>query len=210
MQARTITRYVAIGDSLTEGIWDWGQGDRRAGFAHVLADQLRAQGSELQFHNLGVGGARTSDVMRTQAGRAVELRPDLLTLVVGANDVPTTTVLQFRRDFAGLIERIKTGMDGVVVAANLPDVSNLLPAQYASYRSALVGKITEFNAIIAETLRAHEIPIVDLYNSPGSADRRNISSDGLHPNPRGYRLMAAAFADVLNELLGLQLDVSLL
>lgn len=203
MQRPKIERYVAIGDSLTEGIWDWGQGDRRAGFAYLLADQLRQQYPALQFDNLGSGGARTGDVLRFQVDRALRLKPQLLTLVVGANDVPGTPTPQFRREFGDLVERLHTGMDGMIVLANLPNVEHLLPVQYASYRAALVSRVAEFNAIIGDVATAHDLPLVDLHSNAASADHRNISGDGLHPNPRGYRLMADAFAQALRDRFGL-------
>ena len=42
-----IRRYVALGDSLSEGFSDWSQADRSIGFAYLLAGQLRAKSPEL-------------------------------------------------------------------------------------------------------------------------------------------------------------------
>ena len=199
MSQPTIQRYVALGDSLSAGIWDWGQGDRAYGFTALLADLLRQSAPELQFTNLGVGGARTADVVGQQLDAALAREPDLVTLVVGANDLPGTPTGEFQRSYSELIGRLRLGVHGLVAVANIPQMVHLLPQQYATYRFALGRRIDEFNRIIADTAAAHGILLVDLYSNPASHDPRNLSSDNVHPNPRGYREMARAFVTTLNQ-----------
>ena len=194
-----IRRYVAIGDSLSEGFSNWGRDERSIGFAQVLADQIRVLVPTLEFHNLGVSGARTAGVLHRQVERAVALKPDLLTLVVGANDVPRTPIEHFRRDYLTLLGHLRSGTGGLVLAANLPRFAHLLPAQYAAFRIPLRRRIEAFNRIIAEAAASHDVLLVDLHSSDVPEDPRNVSGDGFHPNARGYRAMAGAFAEVLNR-----------
>ena len=199
MTIPAIRRYVAIGDSLSEGFSNWGRDERSIGFAQVLADQIRVLVPALEFHNLGVSGARTADVLHRQVERAVALKPDLLTLVVGANDVPRTSIEHFRRDYLTLLGRLRSGTGGLVLAANLPRFAHLLPPQYAAFRIPLRSRIEVFNQIIAEAATTHGVLLVDLHSSDVPEDPRNVSGDGFHPNARGYRAMAGAFAEVLNH-----------
>ncbi len=208
MRPPTIIRFVAIGDSLTEGIWDWGQGDRHAGFAYLLADQLRQQEPGLEFHNLGAGGARTADVLQQQVSQAIQLKPDILTVLVGANDVPVTPEPLFRQQYDQMIERINGKVTGLVLVGNIPNAAQLLPEQWASYQSLLAARVQVMNTIIMQATQRHGIPLVDLYSHPATADLRNVSKDGLHPNPQGYRHLAQAFADVLNEKTGMGLKIA--
>lgn len=99
MTAPSIQHYVALGDSLSEGISDWGRGNRALGFATVLATAVRTASPEVRFTNLGMGGARVADVLRQQLEPAIKLQPDLVTLVVGANDLPATPMADFQRDY---------------------------------------------------------------------------------------------------------------
>lgn len=198
MAQRTIQHYVALGDSLSAGISDWGQGDPAIGFAALLAAALRESTPDLRYTNLGVGGARVADVLREQAPRAVALEPDLVTLVVGANDVPGTPEEQFRSDYRALIETLRAGVSGLIVVADIPQMAHLLPEQYASYRAALRSRVAAFNTIIAETVARHDVLLVELSRSAASLDPGNLSDDGLHPNARGYREMARAFARTLS------------
>ena len=193
-----IRRYVALGDSLSEGFSDWSQADRSIGFAYLLAGQLRAKSPELDFVNLGSGGARTADVLRSQLPRAITAAPDFVTLVVGANDVPGTPIEQFRRDYSELVRRLRTGIACLIAIANLPDFAHLLPAPYATYRTMLHERVHTFNRIIADAAAAHGALLVDLHSSREVEDPRNVSRDGFHPSARGYRAMAHVFVETLN------------
>lgn len=195
----TIQRYVALGDSLSAGVSDWGHGDPALGFTALLAELLRQSAPELHFTNLGVGGARTADVLHRQVGPALALQPDLVTLIVGANDLPGTPTEVFQRDYSDLIGRLRMGVSGLVLVANIPEMAQLLPEQYATYRFALRERVRQFNRMIADITAAHGVPLVDLYSNQAAHDPRNLSSDGFHPNQRGYREMARAFISTVNQ-----------
>jgi phosphatidylinositol alpha 1,6-mannosyltransferase len=198
MATPTIRRYAALGDSLSEGFSDWGRSERSIGFAYVLAGLLREQIPDLEFTNLGMSGARVADVLRHQVDRASELTPDLLTLVVGANDLLSTPSEQFRRDYNDLVGRLRSRSSGLIAIANIPDFAHLLPPQYVTYRIAIGNRTREFNRVIADTAAAYGVLLVDLAASPEVEDLRNLSGDGIHPNARGYRAMARIFAETLN------------
>ncbi len=198
MSIHPIQHYIALGDSLSEGYSDWGRADRSIGFAAVLARLLREQMHDLEFSNFGLSGARVSDVLRGQVDRAVALTPDLLTVVVGANDISGTALEQFRQDYGDLVARLRSRTSAVVVVATIPDVVHLVPQQYSSFRPALVSRIREFNRAIADTVAAHGVLLVDLASSREVEDPRNLSGDGLHPNARGYLAMARIFVETLN------------
>src|SRR5678815_443272 len=85
---RVFARYVAIGDSSTEGLDDPdGQGGYR-GWANRLAERVAAaQSSPLLYANLAVRGRTTRQILTQQLEPALALRPDLVTLFSGTNDV---------------------------------------------------------------------------------------------------------------------------
>jgi lysophospholipase L1-like esterase len=77
-----MTTFAALGDSITLGIGDRGPGRAWRGWAVLLADGLR----EPRLHNLSASGAQSADVERDQLPRALELRPDVASVIVGIND----------------------------------------------------------------------------------------------------------------------------
>ena len=121
-------RYVAIGDSSTEG---WIDPDEHGGFrgwANRLAEHIaRAQG-RLLYANLGVRGKRTRQIRVEQLPAALSMRPDLVTLFSGTNDVLTR-----RFDPEGVGRDVETmhreliGSGAKVVTFTLPDLTPLMP-----------------------------------------------------------------------------------
>src|SRR6188508_2638351 len=80
-------RYVAIGDSTSEGLDDPdGQGGYR-GWANRLAERIAAQQGHLLYANLAIRGRTTRQIREEQLAPALAMRPDLSTVVAGTNDV---------------------------------------------------------------------------------------------------------------------------
>ncbi|MCW4602968.1 SGNH/GDSL hydrolase family protein [Janibacter hoylei] len=81
-------RYVAIGDSLSEGIGDepWPDGTPR-GWTDRLAELLAAHHGEVDYANLAVRGLRAHEVLATQVEAALAMEPDVVTLTAGMNDL---------------------------------------------------------------------------------------------------------------------------
>jgi lysophospholipase L1-like esterase len=95
---RTFRRYVAIGDSSTEGLEDPdGKGGYR-GWADRLAEIIaNAQADPLDYANLGVRSLHLSEIRTTQFAAAMRMQPDLFSIFGGANDMLSVTC-----DFAGI------------------------------------------------------------------------------------------------------------
>ncbi|MEU5181627.1 SGNH/GDSL hydrolase family protein [Streptomyces longwoodensis] len=120
-------RFVALGDSLTEGVGD-PTGDGWRGWAALLADGLGAgPGAPVRFTNLAVSGAQTRDVLERRLPAALGLRPEVAAVVVGVNDT-------LRRTFdihavAARLDRVYgalAGQGAVLLTACLPDPGDVL------------------------------------------------------------------------------------
>src|SRR5512140_305905 len=85
---RVFSRYVAIGDSSTEGLDDPdGRGGYRGWADRLAAHVAAAQSSPLLYANLAIRGRSTRRIRDEQLEPALALRPDLVTLFSGTNDV---------------------------------------------------------------------------------------------------------------------------
>src|SRR4029450_11559625 len=84
----TIGRYVAIGDSSTEGLEaPDGQGGYR-GWADRLAQHIAdAQDEPLEYANIAIRGMRMKEIRVGQLNDALAMKPDLLTIFGGVNDL---------------------------------------------------------------------------------------------------------------------------
>lgn len=189
-------RFVALGDSLTEGVGDpAGAGWR--GWAALLAGGLAARGEAAEFRNLAVSGALSRDVVERQAPRALACAPDIASVVVGVNDT-------LRRGFdihafAAGLDRVcdaLTGSGAVLLTACLPDPGTMLglPAPLArplARRQRAVNAVT--HALSARYGAVH----LHMAHGAWVADRSLWSADRLHPGERGHRLIAARFHALL-------------
>lgn len=115
-------RYVALGDSLTEGLCDPGSDGAPRGWADRLALLLAAR-EPLDYANLAIRSKRVDDVCGTQLHRAPQLRPDLVSILIGANDL-----VKRRASIPLLAARLEdtvrqlrdTGADVLLLTAFLP------------------------------------------------------------------------------------------
>src|SRR5262245_42255186 len=110
---RRVSAFAALGDSFTAG-----RGLRsQARWADRLAASLRARQTGLAYHNLAVDGA-TSGAVLDQVGPAIQLEPDLVTVVCGANDVIGSVrpdLDRYGRNLASILERLASGLPRVAL-----------------------------------------------------------------------------------------------
>ncbi|UUU35318.1 SGNH/GDSL hydrolase family protein [Streptomyces sp. CA-210063] len=188
-------RFVALGDSLTEGVGDPVEGGWR-GWAALLAGGL---GPGAEFTNLAVSGSQTRDVLDRQLSAALALRPDLASVVIGVNDTLRCTfdihAVAARLDevYGAFRER------GVVLlTACLPDPGAMLGLPGALARP-LARRQRAVNTVVHALSERHGA--VHLHASEGAwlTDRAMWSADRLHPGERGHRQLAVRFHALLTE-----------
>src|SRR3954468_5233885 len=82
-------RYVALGDSFTEGVGDPEPGSVGGlrGWADRVAEELAADRRDFAYANLAVRGLLLQEILDRQIGQALALEPDLITLSAGGNDM---------------------------------------------------------------------------------------------------------------------------
>lgn len=193
-RARTLPRdhraavlYVALGDSTVEGI---GASSPSANYVSRLHARLRAVYPQAGVVNLGVGGATSADVIDDQLERALLLRPHLVTLSIGPNDITGRVPLEdYERNVDRIFRRLTEETRAVVVANLLPDLA-VTPRFRGQQAAPVVGPLTvRFNEALARVARPHGVEVVDLY-APSRAEipRRPelVAADGYHPSDLGY------------------------
>lgn len=186
-------RYVAIGDSTTEGLDDPDGSGGYRGWANRLAEHLaRVQGT-VDYANLAVRGLRTRQILETQLAAAVAMRPDLVTAVSGTNDL---MALRFdapavARDMEEM-QRALVGIGARVVTFTLPDLSRFLP-----FGRRLGARITALNDSLRDVAGRTGVTLVDFAAFEAALDTRFWSDDRLHANARGHERIAAALAHAI-------------
>ena len=187
---RTWRRFVALGDSITEGLCDPAPGGELRGWADRLAYLLSARGG-LHYANLAVRSRRVSDVCGEQLTRARELRPDLVSILVGANDLVgrTVDVPALAAQLEHAVQTLRDdGSDVLLVTPFLPDrrLAEIFAARFSAFASLLAGIAERTGAIFIDT---------DLY--PALADRQHWGEDFVHIGPSGHRFLAYRAGEAL-------------
>jgi lysophospholipase L1-like esterase len=193
MSSGEYLRYVALGDSQTEGL---GDGDDRTGlrgWADRLAEQLAAASPGLEYANLAVRGHLAAQVHAGQLGPALALRPDLATVVAGVNDLLRP---RFDADeVAGHLEAMfaaLTGQGARVVTLTFPDIARITPlARPFGPRAAAL------NHRIRAAAGRHGVVVAETAHHPVVTDPRLWTPDRLHASPLGHERIAAAVAHAL-------------
>jgi lysophospholipase L1-like esterase len=189
-------RFVALGDSLTEGVGD-PVGDGLRGWAALLADGLAGPPRGVEFHKLAVSGAVTRDVLERQLPGALALRPDVVSVLVGVNDT-----LRCAFDIRAVAARLDTvyaacaDRGALLLTACLPDPGAMLGLPAALARP-LARRQRAVNAVVHAL--SERYGAVHLHAAEGTwlTDRALWSADRLHPGERGHRRLAVRFHALL-------------
>jgi lysophospholipase L1-like esterase len=192
-------RYVALGDSFTIGT-SVPEADR-------WPNQLSAGLPELELvGNLGVDGSTSADVIEVELPQLAGLHPQLVTLLIGVNDVVQGVPEPTYRRNVGLIldELVREVGEEHVLVVTTPDYT-VTPAG-ADYGDPATqsAAIRRYNAINTDLAGARSIAVVDIYDLSlrAATDRSLVADDGLHPSGVQYALWVERIATVIEQLLG--------
>jgi lysophospholipase L1-like esterase len=184
-------RYVAIGDSSTEGLEDPAPDGGYRGWADRLAEHIAdAQDEPLEYANLAIRGMRLGEIRSTQFDDALAMKPDLMTIFGGVNDViaPGIDFAGVRDDYAAMFSEAR-GQDICVLTFTVPDLSGFNP-----FGRRLRGKLSRLNDIIRFEAERYDVLVMDFEQYPVAQDPRLWFEDRLHGNALGHEKVAAALA----------------
>jgi lysophospholipase L1-like esterase len=194
---RGVSCYVALGDSFTAGTGS----PEGLGWSHRVAEGLRRRNAALVYRNLAEDGATSADVLE-QLGQALQLEPDLVTVICGANDVLRSTRPEpagYARRLGAIFERLrKAGPRMIVVTATSPERWDFVPLGPRT-RARVEAGMRDVNDVTRAVAREHCVPCLDVADHPGLRERDNFATDGLHPSILGHARAARAFASLLRD-----------
>ena len=199
-------RYVALGDSFTEGLWDVPDGEPPVtaeteppglvcrGWADLLAGHLadRARltdpdGEPVRYANLAVRGRLLGPILGEQVPAAIRLGADLVSLIGGGNDL--------LRPVADP-DRLAASLEAAVVGLRAAGVDVLLGTGMDAKDSPLMrrnrGRVAVLNSHIWSIARRHDAHVLDLWGMRSLRDWRMWTPDRIHLTTEGHRRVAQA------------------
>jgi acyl-CoA thioesterase I len=193
--------YLAIGASDAAGV---GADPLSRGYVFRIADELDHQVDQVFLAPLAIPGATAEDLdAALQLFLESEIEPNLVTVWTGPNDVISgEDADDFEDELEEMFERLRDRTDGVIVAANIPDLTELPRFRENPDDDVTRERVQAFNDAIAEQAEDHDVLLVDLYAEPVEDDLVS-DKDGFHPNDEGHRRIADEFLEVILPALGL-------
>lgn len=187
-------RFVAIGDSFTEGLGDpspESPGGLR-GWADRFAEVLGGYDENFAYANLAVRGKLIRQITEEQLEMALDLRPDLVSISAGGNDVirpggdPDHVAVQLEY----LLRRFRATGATVMVFTG---VDTAFQPVFRSIR----GRVAIYNENVRKIAQRHDGIVVDQWALEELQDPRYWAVDRLHLNPLGHHTIARAALDAL-------------
>jgi lysophospholipase L1-like esterase len=165
------SRYVAVGDSFTEGVGDTepaSPGGNR-GWADRVAEVLSLGSDDFAYGNLAVRGKLMHQILAEQVQPALALHPDLVTISAGGNDV------------------LRPGSDPDAIAARFDDAVRLLGSEgatvvvftgvdvrFSPVLRGLRGKVAIYNENIRAVALARDAIVADMWALTQIQDARMV------------------------------------
>ena len=189
-------RYLALGDSYTIGT---GASSAAHSWPSIIGARLAEQtGGQVDLRNPAVNGFTTLDLISKELPLVRRLKPDLVTILIGVNDlVHERTAADYRASLVRIYDEVgkEKAPDGRVFAVSIPNWS-VVPAAREYGDPEHIRDLTDtFNDVAREEAMARGFGWIDITAASlsGLGSAGWISADGLHPGDRQY----AAWAEVI-------------
>ena len=164
---------VAVGDSLTEGLGL----EEEFAYPAVLERKLRDLGYPYQVVNAGISGETSSGTV-ARIKWILTLKPDIVILVIGAND-----------GFRGIDpDLIKTNIQKIVKELKAQNVTVVLGAMQIVLNLGQ-NYTTAFEKIYPAVAQSETIILTPFFLNGVAANRKLNQADGIHPTADGYQVI---------------------
>lgn len=190
---------VFVGDSITEGAGD----DEKGGWTRRLAERLPAS---VRPVHAGVGGDSILLVLERMQRDVLAHHPQLIVLAVGINDSHTDgrglNWVERGEYERGLDRFADLAGDSPILVVGLTPIDDARTSPLAEDTIYTDQASIEYDAILrgfAQRRGLTYVPIAEHFHREGGAEQ--LTTDGLHPNPRGHELIAAAVWAALEPIL---------
>ena len=190
----TFHRYVALGDSFTEGVGDPdpARPNGLRGWADRVAEVLAEQTDDFGYANLAIRGRKLGAIIAEQLDAAIALEPDLVTIHGGGNDVlrPRVDIDALAATYDAAVARLAaTGARVAMFTVYDPGSGGI----YGPVR----GRMAIFNEWVREIADRHDVTLVDMWRMRDADLSLIMDTDRMHLNAAGHQDMARRVLDAL-------------
>ncbi|MFN5930646.1 MAG: SGNH/GDSL hydrolase family protein [Sphingobacteriales bacterium] len=198
-----IKKVLFFGDSITEA------GVKSGGYIDVLNTMLKEQKLDDQYElvGAGIGGNKVYDLYLRMETDVLSKKPDIVVIFIGVNDVwhkqsmgTGTDADKFSRFYQAIISKLKAQNISIILAT--PAVIG----EKTDHSNQLDGDLNRYSNLIRELAKKENLPLVDLRkafldfnlkNNPENKDQGILTTDRVHLNAAGNKLVAERMWQVI-------------
>jgi isoamyl acetate esterase len=199
-------RIVFFGDSITEA------GVKPGGYIDVMNGMLASQKLESNYDLIGsgIGGNKIYDLYLRMESDVLEKKPNIVVIFVGVNDVwhkqskgTGTDADKFEKFYDAIITRFKK--ENIRVVLCTPAVIG----EKTDFSNQLDGDLNSYAGIIRSLAKKNNLPLIDLRkafleynlrNNPDNKEQGILTTDRVHLNDAGNKLVAEEMLRVLRTM----------
>jgi lysophospholipase L1-like esterase len=187
VSAPVFHRYVALGDSFTEGVGDPDPARPNGvrGWADRVAEVLATRTDDFGYANLAIRGRTLRPIVGEQLEPALALEPDLVTIYAGGNDL-----LRPRLDVDALAEVYDVAIGRLAATGATVGLFTAFDPGVGGPFGRLRGRFAVYNEQIREIADRHGAIIVDSWRMRPERPATVWSEDRLHLGPVGHQAVA--------------------
>jgi len=215
-QLATGSRLLFQGDSITDMKWGRNQSDRNHYLGHsyvyLIAARLGVDMPEAQLdvYNRGISGHKVADLKARWQKDAIEMKPDLLSILIGVNDVGRNLdgvdVKTWEADYRQILSASRAAnaelkivlLDPFIVASGR--LAN--PEAFKQWRDQ-VERLIPVVGRLAKEFDAVHIKTQDIFDAASKqVSPEHWIWDGVHPLPQGHELIARNWIEAVSQRWG--------
>lgn len=199
MRSSVFRSYVAIGDSLSEGLGDFGFEFRREHcgwtdrLAALLSFEARTRGFDFQYANLALRGSKLRRIMSDQLVAALRLQPDLVTIMAGSNDMFTSD-----SKLPELEKIFREGLQLLIAAGCEVVVANTINPIHLRVFSRMAPRAERLSRMLERVAAEFGIRVIDVHGIESFSELYYWAEDMVHFSGHGHIKVANRAAEVLN------------
>jgi lysophospholipase L1-like esterase len=184
-----LPRVVFLGDSITDG---W---------------RLNEYFIGRDFVNRGISGQITGEMLGRMQADVIDLHPKAMLVLAGTNDIargiPVKTI---ENNLMMIADLARAHSIKPLFASVLPvsDYHKGVNPRYEMTKTRPPSTIREINQWLLQYCAQHDYTYVDYYSAMVDGAgflQADLADDGLHPNAKGYRIMAPIALEALGRVL---------
>jgi lysophospholipase L1-like esterase len=191
--------YMAFGDSITDGD---GSAQHPGGYRGLLQDALRAHfGGGATLVNEAQSGSR-SDTGAERIGLSLNrTRPAYTLILYGTNDWGR---IECRNAFPCFtIDALRSMVGAARAAGSLPILATVPAVHPVDAQEGRADWVARMNDLVRPMARQEGVPLADIHTAfIRRPDVASLFVDRVHPNDRGYEIIAAEFLAAITRPLG--------